>query len=49
MQMQQMGGASGVPEATEPQYPISPQVEERTEAQFQNGQTGAQQQGGMMK
>jgi len=43
------GGGGGIPEASEPQYPVSEQSNERTEAMFQNGQTGAQQQGRMMK
>jgi hypothetical protein len=49
-QMQQLGGGTGgIPAEQEPQYPVSDQVDERTEAQFQNGQTGAQQQGRMKK
>jgi hypothetical protein len=49
-QMQAMGGGGGgIPEASEPQYPVSEQANERTEAAFMNGQTGAQQQGRMMK
>jgi len=43
------GGMSGIPQATEPQYPVSDQSNERTESMFMNGQTGAAQQGRMMK